>query len=162
MFRFLLLTGWVIVVLTGCLKSNTIETCNANYDPCAVKAPAAEIQAVKDYLTASGITATQHCSGLFYTIDAMGTGAAPNVCSDISVTYEGKLTNGNVFDAKSSPISFNLSGVITGWKNSIPLIKSGGRIYLYIPPSLAYGNAASASVPANSILVFRVELVSVR
>jgi FKBP-type peptidyl-prolyl cis-trans isomerase FkpA len=158
----IVLTGFMIMTFfSGCLKSAS-ETCNSNYDPCLVKAPASEIQAVQDYLTANGINATQHCSGLFYNIDVMGTGATANVCSDVRVTYEGKLTNGNVFDSKTIPANLNLSGVILGWKDGIPLIKAGGRIYLYIPPTLAYGNNSSASIPANSILIFRVELVSVQ
>ena len=152
----------IVTAFSGCLKSTPDETCNPNYDPCNIKAPGSEIQAVQDYLTANGITnATQHCSGLFYVIDNPGTGATANVCSDISVTYEGKLTNGNVFETKNSPTALNLSSVILGWKNGIPLIKAGGRIYLYIPPTLGYGSYTSASIPANSILIFRVELVAV-
>lgn len=156
-----ILTAFLILgCFTGCLKSADV-TCNPSFDPCAQKATAAEIQDIQAYLTANGIQATQHCSGLFYRVDVPGTGATPNVCSNIGVTYEGKLTNGNVFDSRTSTIGFNLSGVIAGWKIGIPLIKAGGRIYLYIPPSLGYGSNANGSIPANSILVFRVELVSV-
>ena len=161
LFRNFALAGLIMLAFTGCLKSAD-QTCNPNFDPCLIKAPAAEIQAVQDYLTANGLQATQHCSGLFYRIDVMGTGATPNLCSDITVTYEGKLANGNVFDSRSTPATLNLSGVILGWKDGIPLIKAGGRIYLYIPPTLAYGSSSSASIPSNSILVFRVELVSVQ
>jgi FKBP-type peptidyl-prolyl cis-trans isomerase FkpA len=161
MLRNILAGLLVISAFSGCLKSAT-ETCNANYDPCAFTAPASEIQAVQDYLTANNIQATQHCSGLFYRIDEMGTGATPNVCSNISVTYEGKLTNGTVFDAQNVPVVLNLSGVIPGWKDGIPLIKAGGRIYLYIPPSLGYGPYGSGPIPGNSVLVFRVELVAVQ
>ncbi|MFL5772978.1 MAG: FKBP-type peptidyl-prolyl cis-trans isomerase [Flavisolibacter sp.] len=161
MLRNFVVAVVILSSFSGCLKSTPNETCNPNYDPCNIKAPASEIQAVQNYLTANGLTATQHCSGMFYTIDNPGTGATANVCSDISVTYEGKLTNGNVFETKSTPIALNLSSVILGWKNGIPLIKEGGRIYLYIPPTLGYGSSSSASIPANSILIFRVELVSV-
>ena len=56
---------------------------------------------------------------------------------------------------------FMLNGVIPGWTDGIPLIKQGGRIHLYIPPSLGYGNRAVESIPANSILLFDVTLDTV-
>lgn len=153
------------LLFTGCLGSGEKPAvCDpAAYNPCATVAPAAEIQAVQDYLTAQGITgAVQHCSGMFYKIDAPGTGATPTVCSNIAVTYEGKLTNGTTFDQATTPVAFGLGGVIKGWMNGLPLIKSGGRIYLYIPPTLGYGANATGPIPANSILVFRVDLVAVQ
>src|SRR4051812_49133275 len=158
MFRNLILGILVISSFSGCMKNQKADVASCNYDPCSLKAPASEIAAVQNYLTANNITATQHCSGLFYVIDQPGTGSSAQVCSVITVTYEGKLTNGTVFDSANSPVTFNLSQTIPGWKNGIPLIKSGGRIYLYVPPSLAYGNQAAGSIPPNSILIFRVEL----
>ena len=60
------LVGFVIMAsFAGCLKGENNTTCS--YDECAVKAPASEIQAVQEYLTANNITnAQQHCSGFFY------------------------------------------------------------------------------------------------
>lgn len=162
MIRNIILGFLLIASFSGCLKSSE-QTCNAgNYDPCALKAPASEIQAVQDYLTAHNIQATQHCSGLFYRVDMPGTGTAPNICSAVRVNYEGKLTNDTVFDSSTTPVNFNLTGVIPGWQKGIPLVKPGGRIYLYIPPSLAYGNNPNGPIPANSILVFRVDLIAVQ
>lgn len=158
-----ILAGFLILsVFTGCLKSETKTCAASDYDPCAVKAPLSEIQAVQNYLTANSITATQHCSGLFYKIDNPGSGATANICSNVRVTYEGKLTNGTVFDSTSTVRGFNLTGVIQGWQNGIPLIKPGGRIHLYIPPTLGYGAQPYGPIPGNSILVFRVDLVSVQ
>ncbi len=151
------------VLFSGCLgSSDKPAPCDpAAYNPCAVVAPAAEIQAVQNYLTAQGITgAVQHCSGMFYRIDAPGTGTTPTVCSTIAVTYEGKLTNGTTFDQATTPVAFGLGSVIKGWMNGLPLIKSGGRIYLYVPPTLGYG--ANGPIPANSVLIFRVDLVAVQ
>ena len=160
-----IIAGFLLVsVLAGCLKdAEQAPPCNpSSYDTCAIKAPAAEIQAVRDYLTANNITATEHCSGIFYAIDVLGTGTQATVCSNIAVTYQGKLVNGTVFDEAATPVSFGLSGVIPGWKNGIPLIKPGGRIYLFIPPSLGYGSAPYGPIPGNSILIFRVELIAVQ
>jgi FKBP-type peptidyl-prolyl cis-trans isomerase FkpA len=47
-----------------------------------------------------------------------------------------------------------------GWKLGLPLIKAGGKIKLYLPPSLGYGNSVSGNIPANSILVFEITLVA--
>jgi FKBP-type peptidyl-prolyl cis-trans isomerase FkpA len=149
--------------LSGCLKGNDNATFTCSYNECAVVAPAAEIQQVKDYLTANNInTATQHCSGLFYTIDDPGTGAAPTPCSYIAFTYEGKLTDGTVFDKSTQPVSSSLSGLIRGFQNGLPKIKAGGRMHLYVPPTLGYGSNANGPVPANSVLIFDVTLVGVQ
>ena len=99
---------------------------------------------------------------MFYTIDVMGTGTTPTVCSNLAVTYEGKLTNGTVFDATSTPVAFNLNGLIPAWQSGLPLIKAGGTIHLYVPPTLGYGNQQVGPIPPNSILVFRVDVISVQ
>lgn len=157
----LLLTG-----VTGCMKDPEEQKCE--YDPCAFKAPDAEIEAVQQYLASKNLTATQHCSGLFYTIENEGTGRTPEACSYVFANYKGMLTDGSVFDQSQQPIGFSLAGVIQGWTKGVPLVKEGGRIILYIPPSLGYGaqdrrNAQGIVViPANSILVFEVDLASIR
>src|SRR4051812_17150223 len=130
------LLGLILIAsLSGCLK-NSVGTYTCTYDPCGRKAPASEITAVQNYLSSKSVTnAVQHCSGLFYVIENAGTGQNPTVCSNIGVTYEGKLTDGTVFDATTNEVVFNLGQVIAGWQNAIPLIKAGGRIHIYIPPS---------------------------
>jgi FKBP-type peptidyl-prolyl cis-trans isomerase FkpA len=141
-----------VIAFTGCKKNDKCD-----YNECAMKASETEIQSVKDYLTSQGITnATQHCSGMFYVIDKAGTGKHPGACSDVNVTYRGMLTNGVVFD--QGTLDLGLDGVITGWRNGIPQIGTGGFIHLYIPPSLGYGSRDNGSIPANSILVFDVAL----
>ncbi|HEX2605857.1 MAG TPA: FKBP-type peptidyl-prolyl cis-trans isomerase [Flavisolibacter sp.] len=155
---------FAIVILAGSCskKEDTPAPVECTYNACAVVAPQAEIDAVKSYLDANSITATQHCSGMFYKIDVEGSGLAAKACSVVAVTYEGKLTNGTVFDSRSTPLALSLQQVIRGWTNGIPLIKAGGRIYLYIPPTLGYGANANGPIPANSILIFRVDLVAVQ
>jgi FKBP-type peptidyl-prolyl cis-trans isomerase FkpA len=161
----LLLAFAVTGLLSGCLKSKE-ETVTCNYDECSTKASAAEIQNIKDYLSSKNITATEHCSGLFYAVDSMGTGAVADQCSGVSVRYKGMLTNGNVFDSSNAPTApFAMMDLVKGWKIGIPKIKVGGGIRLYIPPSLGYGsqevrncNTCPVLIPANSILVFEVKL----
>ena len=163
MFQKIFLCLLVIMFFSGCLKDPVIPSCDAStYDPCALKAPLSEIQAVQDYLTSNGIAATQHCSGLFYNIDTMGNGVTPNFCSQISFNYVGKLTNGSTFDSSTNTATFRLFELIPGWRAGIPLIKSGGTIHLYVPPTLGYGSGGSGTIPGNSILNFRVDLVAVQ
>lgn len=156
----------LVFLLSGCLKESESR---CDYDPCAYKAPAAEIQEVRDYLAANNLTATEHCSGLFYRIESEGTGAQPNACSYVVANYKGKFTSGAVFDESSQgPVGFYLNRVVQGWTNGLPLIKTGGRIILYIPPSLGYrdqdvkNQQGQVVIPANSMLVFEVDLLSVQ
>jgi len=140
---------------------------DCGYDPCAISAVPSEIGDLESYLSSKGITATKHCSGMYYSIDAAGSGTTANICSTISVTYKGMLTNGNIFDQSATPVNFQLTQLIESWKKGIPLIKPGGKIKLYCPPSLAYGNQAikdnsgNVVVPANSILIFEIQLTAV-
>ena len=167
----LLAIGLITVFLFNCKRQDSgNNTQQCNYDSCALKAPASEIQKVKDYLTANNITATQHCSGLFYQVELPGTGATPTACSFITANYVGKLTNGSIFDQSqpTSPLSVYLSQLIKGWINGLPYIKVGGKIHLYIPPTLGYGASdrrdqnGAVVIPANSIIIFDVELLSVQ
>lgn len=160
MLRSILFALSFLVLFSGCMKA---DEASCEYDECGYKAPQAEIQAVQDYLTANNLQATQHCSGLFYRVENPGTGTRPNACSYVQVNYKGMFTNGTVFDeSDQGPASFYLSQVIQGWTNGIPQVKAGGRIILYIPPSLGYGRDNYQSIPGNSILVFEVDLLAVR
>ncbi|MEB3767363.1 FKBP-type peptidyl-prolyl cis-trans isomerase [Acinetobacter sp. MD2] len=104
-------------------------------------------------------------SGLQYQILKQGTGKKPTLNSTITVDYEGKLIDGTVFDSsfkRHEPIEFPLKNVITGWQEGIPLIKEGGSIMLYIPAKLAYGAEDNVSIPPNSVLIFKVNLLRVK
>jgi FKBP-type peptidyl-prolyl cis-trans isomerase FkpA len=144
----------------GCLKKEGTDVCS--YDACSVVAPSSEIQAVQSYLTANGLTAQQHCSGAFYIIDAPGTGVSPGICSYVNTNYVGKLTDGTVFDQGSFPRPYQLGSLVRGWANTLPLLKTGGKMRLFVPPTLGYGNRQSGTIPPNSILVFDIELTSVQ
>jgi FKBP-type peptidyl-prolyl cis-trans isomerase FkpA len=157
MKRFFVFLSAVVLFLS-CSKH--VDPCK--YDACAIAAPASEIAQVEAYLSSASITtATKHCSGMYYIIDAAGSGATANICNTVAVKYKGQLTNGTVFDQSTSAVGFQLNGLIEAWKKGIPLIKPGGKIRLYCPPSLAYGNQAVGTIPANSILIFEIELTNV-
>ena len=154
-----ILSLFIITAFSGCLKTEDQQNCD--FDPCAMKAPASEIQEVEAYLAANNLQATQHCSGVFYHIVEEGSGATPTVCNNVDVTYSGKLTNGDQFDASTTPVSFSLGYLIRSWQIGIPLIKKGGRIILYVPPSFGYGDRQAGDIPPNSILIFDVSLLDV-
>jgi len=161
-----ILFGFIILsaVCMSCSKKD--EACNLS--DVNITASAAESADIQTYLTNNSITgAIKHPSGFYYKITQAGTGAAiVNLCSVVTVKYAGKLTNGTYFDPTTpgtvSSAAFRLGDVIPGWQKGLPLISSGGKITLYIPPSLGYGSVANGPIPANSILIFDIELVSVQ
>jgi peptidylprolyl isomerase len=93
-----------------------------------------------------------------------GTGPVATPSSTVSVQYVGELyKGGKQFDASwndgsGQPVSLPLSGVIKGWQQGIAGMKVGGRRELIIPPTLGYGSTAQSKIPANSTLVFVVDL----
>lgn len=86
--------------------------------------------------------------------------------SNVTVHYVGRLTNGNKFDSsrdRGKPFEFNLGAgeVIKGWDKGIKGMRVGGKRKLIIPPELGYGSKTVGSIPANSTLIFEVELLKV-
>jgi len=111
----------------------------------------------------SGVKTTK--TGLQYIIESAGTGKTPHKDSQIKVHYVGTLTNGQEFDnsvARKSPLDLKLSQAMAGWQEGLGLIKSGGKIKLFIPPELGYGNSARPGIPANSVTIFEIELLEVK
>lgn len=163
MKRILLASAILLTLTTACKKTS-------NYD-CSTAAPttvasATETAYLQTFLTANNITAIEK-NGMFYTL-TQGSGASPNVCNNVSIDYAGNLITGTTvgaqFDASTAgqPASFTLSGLIPAWQIILPLVKVGGTVTMYCPPSLAYGNRVAGSIPANSYLKFVVSLRDVK
>ena len=150
----------VAVGFAGCLKNDEPEETCVPREVTTVAA-ASEISALKGFLSGNGISATEDPRGFFYTIVNPGTGGKPGYCSEVTVKYEGKLLDGTTFDSNNS-FTYPLRNLILGWQEGIPLIATGGKIILYLPPSLGYGANANGSIPANSNLIFTVDLLSFR
>jgi FKBP-type peptidyl-prolyl cis-trans isomerase len=101
------------------------------------------------------------------TDSVVGTGATAQAGMTVFVHYTGTLTDGQVFDSsipRGEPFSFELGGgqVIQGWDIGIQGMKVGGKRTLVIPASLAYGDRPTGPIPANSTLIFEVELLDVQ
>ena len=96
-----------------------------------------------------------------------GTGREAKSGDMVSVNYVGRLSDGTEFDSsyrRNQPFSFTLGAgqVIAGWDQGLSGMKVGGKRKLIIPPDLAYGSRAIGSIPANSTLIFEVELLDVK
>ncbi len=105
-------------------------------------------------------------SGLQYEIIKRAEGAQPKAEDVVSVHYEGKLVDGTVFDSsiqRGTPIDLPVGGVIPGWVEALQLMHVGEKFKLYIPSELAYGEQSpSPVIPANSVLVFELELLGIQ
>ena len=118
-------------------------------------------QKIDEYVAANNLKGEFTSSGLYFTVDVIGTGANPSVSNTVKVEYTGYLLDGTKFDATAAgaPVEFSLSQVILGWQEGIPKYNKGGKGKLIIPSALAYGSSAMGSIPANSVLVFDIYLV---
>ncbi|MDR3228316.1 MAG: FKBP-type peptidyl-prolyl cis-trans isomerase [Puniceicoccales bacterium] len=104
-------------------------------------------------------------TGLRYKILAPGVGEKPLAASGVKALYTGKLIDGTVFDSTANrnnqPAEFRLNEVIPGWTEGLQKIAKGGKILLYIPSSLAYGDEGREGIPPMATLTFEVELVDI-
>ena len=103
-------------------------------------------------------------SGLGYYDVKVGDGKTPaGPSSKVKVHYTGWLVDGKKFDSSRDrqPITFPLSGVISGWTEGVGSMKVGGRRKLIIPYALAYGERGRGSIPPKATLIFDVELLEV-
>ncbi|HSH31911.1 MAG TPA: FKBP-type peptidyl-prolyl cis-trans isomerase [Candidatus Saccharimonadales bacterium] len=98
---------------------------------------------------------------------AVGSGAEATAGQKVSVHYTGTLTNGTKFDSsldRGQPFEFTLGAgdVIKGWDQGVAGMKVGGKRKLVIPPELGYGAQSVGTIPANSTLVFEIELLGIQ
>lgn len=105
-------------------------------------------------------------SGIQYQVLTRGSGrVSPSATSRVTVNYRGMLADGTEFDstwAHGAPATFNVSGVIPGWRDVIPRMHVGDRWKVVIPPSLAYGErGALPRIGPNEALVFDIQLLDI-
>lgn len=118
---------------------------------------------ITNYISDNKLNATATGSGLYYVITSQGTGVQPNANSNVTVSYKGTLKDGTLFDQSAAAgTTFGLSNVIKGWQEGIPYFKKGGKGMLLIPSALGYGAQATGSIPANSVLIFDINLINVQ
>lgn len=156
-------------VYEGKAPMSNIDANKYMRDYFAVKVPAQNKKASEEWLAKiekqRGVKKTE--SGLLYKIEEEGDmSAKPTSLEDVvKVHYEGTTRTGKVFDSsykRNAPIDFALNRVIKGWGEGLQLVGKGGKITLWIPSELAYGErGAGADIGPNEALCFVVELLDV-
>jgi peptidylprolyl isomerase/FKBP-type peptidyl-prolyl cis-trans isomerase FklB len=143
-----------VLALTGCARAAP---------------PAAEASAA--FLTknakAPGVKVT--ASGLQYKVLTSGPadGLPPGPSDEVKVNYEGKLTDGTVFDSsydRGEPAVLSVDHVIAGWTEALQMMKPGDTWLIYVPSTLGYGDegAGEGKIPGGAALIFKIELISVQ
>lgn len=103
-------------------------------------------------------------TGLLYQVMTAAEGESPKDTDTVQVHYKGTLTDGTQFDSsydRGEPATFPLNRVIPGWTEGVQLMQVGSKYKFVIPPELAYGEQDTPTIPANSTLVFEVELLKI-
>jgi FKBP-type peptidyl-prolyl cis-trans isomerase FkpA len=125
---------------------------------------AEEDASIQAYIAKKGWTAQKTPEGVYYVTDVAGSGSTPALTNIVSVYYKGYLlSDESVFDsnlAPKLPSVFPLTDLIQGWQFGFQKFRAGGKGKLIIPSRYGYGSTAKSTIPANSILVFDIELVS--
>ncbi len=104
-------------------------------------------------------------SGLQYKVMKEGSGSKPTLYDKVTVNYRGTFIDGTEFDSsykRNQPATFPVTGVIPGWTEALPLMKTGSKWQIFVPAKLAYGEAGAGggAIPPNATLIFEVELLS--
>lgn len=135
---------------------------------------------IENYIKKNQLAAKSTASGLYYVLTEEGNGPMAASGDSVKVNYTGMLLNGKVFDTsdeqmaekskiknperKYEPFTLpvGMGQVIKGWDEGLQLVKAGSKVKLLIPSNLAYGNQpAGKDIPANSVLIFDIELIEV-
>ena len=128
----------------------------------AQEAKAAEDAFFAENIKKKGMMQTE--SGVQYEILNEGSGAIPSKANKVKAHYHGTLLDGTVFDSsvdRGQPLSISVGGVIQGWQDVLTLMPVGSKWRVYIPSALGYGPRATGKIPANSTLIFEIELLDI-
>ncbi len=109
-----------------------------------------------------GVETTE--SGLQYLVLKKGEGRVPSATDKVRAHYHGTFMDGEVFDSskeRGQPFETQVRGVIKGWQEGLQLMPEGSSYRFFIHPKLAYGERGNARIPANSLLIFDVEMIKV-
>jgi FKBP-type peptidyl-prolyl cis-trans isomerase len=144
----------------------------------AAKTLAKDDKDLQEYFKQHNVQPQKTASSLYYTITKEGTGDMPKTGDTAVMNYTGTLIDGTTFDSNEDTAFHHVSDfqfalgkgmVIKGWDEGIALLKKGSKATLYIPSSMAYGSqsrpgggANPKGIPANSILIFTVELKDIK
>lgn len=131
----------------------------------SVKQKTTDAKLIDEYVAKNKLANVQKtASGLNYIITTAGTGKQPTATDTVTVHYTLKTLDGKVLESSvgKDPFTTPLNMVIPGWTEGVALMKEGSKGTLIIPSGLAYGAQGGGPLPANSVLVFDVELLKVK
>jgi FKBP-type peptidyl-prolyl cis-trans isomerase FkpA len=98
-------------------------------------------------------------SGVYIYKEVVGSESKPTLSDFVTLSYNGYLLNGTVFDGtEGHPVTFPLGSLIEGWQEGIPYFGRGGKGKLIIPPNMGYGDNDMGVIPSNSVLIFDIEV----
>lgn len=166
--------------LTDIITNEEMQQEEALFRENVQQAQAAEKEALAQYVADNKIKATPDDEGLYIIVNKKGNGQKVEIGRQVAINYTGRLLNGKVFDtslekvAKENniydslrpyePLSYRVGEqpLIRGWEKGIINQPAGSKLTLIIPSSLGYGPQEIGAIPANSSLVFDLEIVSVK
>ena len=150
------LSAFVLIIITSCsIDQPEFETQEF------IDFTAQNEEEIISFIADNDLDAIRSETGLYYVVNNLGTGTQPNSTSDVLVRYTGSFTNGEIFDQSGSEgASFNLQNVIAGWTEGITYFQEGGDGILLIPSHLGFGSFDVQGIPAGSVLIFDVNLIS--
>lgn len=136
-------------------------SCSKDDDISADEQLAIDEKIIDSYLSENEIDADEHFSGIRYLVHEEGSGEVPDLNSKIYAKISSRFLDGSSFYQSQEGEILLMNNLIDALKFMIPEMKEGGRITIYSPSAYCFGRNSSDLVPANSILIFDIELLSV-
>lgn len=97
-------------------------------------------------------------------ISGNGSGTHPTVEDVVTLNYEGRLTDGTVFDSsyqRGEPATFPLGALVRAWQMAVPQMGIGDTIEIAVPSDLGYGPIGRGPIPGNATMFFKIELLGI-
>jgi FKBP-type peptidyl-prolyl cis-trans isomerase FkpA len=151
--KFSLVAIVILIFLSACGKDEVF----LSYEEQLAK----DVASIDKYLSDNSIDTERDPSGFEYMASKIGAeDFKPALVDSIRVSYSVTILGGKTIFTDSIN-TFLLNKLIKSWKTALPLYGEGAKITLYVPSGLAYGNYPTGPIPANSNLIFEIEILKV-